>query len=335
LASARPIADQSIVITGASSGIGLETARRAVKLGARVLLVSRNGEAMARIVAEIAGEAGAANFFAADVGDPEAMRAAAAHAVEGFGRIDTWINCAGVAIYARLKDTPFDEHERMFRTNYFGVVNGAQAALPYLEQSGGTLITIASIAADVPSPLLGAYSASKHAVKAYVESLRIELTIAKSPVRVTLVKPSGVDTPIGQHAANHMGAEALIPPPVYDPAIAAETILHLIKHPRREITIGGAGRANVLLSQHFPRALQHLSRFFVPALTDTRRPPTPGDNLDQPGDDGRVRSGVEHGRSFSLYTTLARHRGAAALALGTVAAAAFAARRVRAVARER
>lgn len=323
------------MITGASSGIGLETARRAVKNGARVLLVSRNAEVLAQIVGEMENEAGAADYFAADVGNPEVMQAAAARAVARFGRIDTWINCAGVAIYARLKDTPFDEHERLFRTNYFGVVNGAQAALPHLERSGGTLITVASIAADVPSPLLGAYSASKHAVKAYVESLRIELTIDKSPVRVTLVKPSGIDTPIGQHAANHMGAEALIPPPVYDPGIAAETILHLIEHPRREITIGGVGRANVLLGQHFPRALQHLSRFFVPMLTDTKRPPTPGDNLNQPGNDGRVRSGVEHGRPFSLYTMAARHRGAAALALGTAAAAAMALRRVRAVARER
>lgn len=316
----RPLAEQKIVITGASSGIGLETARRAVAAGAQVKLIARNAEALERIVAEMPAGPGSAAFFVADVGDCGAMRDAAQAAVERFGRIDTWINCAGVAIYAWLRDTPFDEHERLFRTNYFGAVNGAQAALPHLERSRGTLITIASIAADVPTPLLGAYAASKHAVKAYIESLRIELSIAKSPVTVSLVKPSGVDTPIGQHARNHMGAEALIPPPVYDPAIVADTILHLIRHPRREITIGGLGRLNVLLGEHFPRALERLSRFFVPLLTDTNKLPTASDNLDHAGDDGRVRSGTEHGRKFSLYTNAARHRGLTALALAAVAA---------------
>ena len=329
MASARPLAEQKIVITGASSGIGLETARRAVAEGAYVLLVSRNADALARIVAEIPPGTGSASFFAADVGDAEAVREAARTAVEQFGRIDTWINCAGVAIYALLADTPLDEHERLFRTNYFGVVNGSQAALPHLERSGGALITIASIAADIPSPLLGAYSASKHAVKAYIESLRIELTTQKSQIKVSLVKPSGIDTPIGQHAANHVGAEALIPPPVYDPSIVADAILDLIEHPRREITIGGVGRANVLLGEHFPRALERLSRFFIPLLTDKKRPATPRDNLERPGDDGRVRSGTEHGRSFSLYTTVERHRGLTALSLAAVASAAFVLRRVR------
>lgn len=200
------------------------------------------------------------------------------------------------------------------------MVNGTQAALPYLERSNGTLITVASIAADIPTPLLGVYAASKRAVKAYIESLRIELTIAQSSVNVSLIKPSGIDTPIGQHARNHTDAEALIPPPVYDPTIVAEAILGMVESPRREITIGGVGRLNVLLGEHFPRALEHLSRYFRPLLTDPTKPPTPDDNLHHAGDDGRVRSGTEHGRGFSGYTSVVRHRG-----LATVAAAALAA----------
>lgn len=130
----KPLKDQVIVVTGASSGIGLVTARTAAARGARVLLVARSGDALARIVDEIRAAGGNADHAVADVGDAEAVRRAAAIAVERFGRIDTWVNNAGVAIYAKLLETPADEHERLFRTNYFGTVHGCEAAVPHLRR---------------------------------------------------------------------------------------------------------------------------------------------------------------------------------------------------------
>lgn len=130
----KPIAEQVVVVTSASSGIGLATARLAARCGAGVLLVSRDGEALRRIAAEIRAEGGRAAWEVADVGDAEEVEAAAACAVERFGRIDGWVNDAGVAIYARLIDTPADEHERMFRTNYWGVVNRSLAAVRQLRE---------------------------------------------------------------------------------------------------------------------------------------------------------------------------------------------------------
>lgn len=322
--SLRPISDQVLVITGASSGIGLVTAKKAAAAGARVVLVARNQPALAQAVEEILAEGGVAAYAVADVGDAPQVEAVGSYAVERFGRIDTWVNNAGVAIYAMLANTPLEEHERLFRTNYFGTVNGCIAALRHLEKSGGALITVGSIASDIPSPVMGAYAASKHAVRAYVESLRVEVTASGAPVSVTLIKPSGIDTPIAQHAANHMGAEALIPSPVYDPSLVANAILDAAVTPRREVIVGGIGRAQVLAASHFPGLLPLFGKALISILTDPMRRPTPTDNLDAPEDGGRSRSGVQNGRRFSVYGGFVRHPALATLGAASIVAAALA-----------
>lgn len=314
----RPIAGQVIVITGASSGIGLLTARDAARRGAKVMLVARNGAALAEIVAGIEAEGGEAAFAVADVGDAAAVAAAAEAAVARFGRIDTWVNNAGVTIYAPILETPDDEHARLFRTNYFGAVHGARAAVPHLRVRGGALITVASIAADMPSPIMGAYAASKHAVKALIGSLRIELQAAGAPIVVTLVKPSGIATPIAQHAANHQAGEAMIPPPPYDPQLVADAILHAAEHPTREIVVGGAGRLQSLFASHFPALFDRLAPAVIPFLS-SRKPPTRSDALHAPAVDGAVRSANETGEGWSFYTAGQLHPGKAAIAGATAA----------------
>ncbi len=326
----KPIAEQVILITGASSGIGLATARSAAALGASVVLVARNGAALAQIVGEIVGRGGIADFAVADVGTLDQVAAAADKAIARFGRIDTWVNNAGVAIYAKLVDTPPDEHERLFRTNYFGVVNGALTAVRHLREHGGALITVGSIAADIPSPIMGAYTASKHAAKGYIASLRIELHAENAPISVTLIKPSGIDTPIAQHAANHVPGEAMIPPPVYDPELVVRAIVDAAEHPRRDVTVGGAGRLQVLLGTHFPGLLARFGGLMEPLLVDRTRARTSADNLASPDGDGRERSAVATGRKTSIYTAAGRHPRVIVGAGLALAAAMLVARRARA-----
>lgn len=319
----KPLDQQVIVITGASSGIGLTTARIAASRGARVVLVARSEDALRDIVASITAEGGTADYKVADVGDVAAMQAVAAHAVQRFGRIDTWVNNAGTAIYAKLLGTPDDEHEQLFRTNYFGMVHGCRAAVPHL-MTGGALITVGSLASDMPSPVIGAYSASKHAVKAYVEVLRMELAEAGAPISVTLIKPAGIDTPIGQHARNHQDGEAQIPPPAYDPDLVADAILHCAVHPKREITVGGAGRAQILFSQHFPALYEMLAPKIAKGFSDpARTQPTPS-NLFEGANAGRERSGEHPSRlRHSAYTAAAKHPGiATVIGAGVLAGAA-------------
>jgi hypothetical protein len=182
---------------------------------------------------------------------------------------------------------------------------------------------VGSIASDLPTPVMGAYSATKHAIKAYVEVLRMELGEAGLPISVTLIKPSGIDTPIGQHTRNYLPGEAQIPPVIYAPELVADAILNAAEHPRREITVGGFGRLQVLLGLHFPRVYEWLAPKGADAVLsdpDRKQPPT---NLWE-GRGGPERSGEHAAKGFSLYTKAVEHPAAAALGFAAIGGAALA-----------
>jgi short-subunit dehydrogenase len=331
----RPLREQVIVITGASSGIGLATARMAAESGAKVVLNARNGDALDEIVGEISASGAEATYVVGDVAFRDDMEKLARKAVDRFGRIDTWVNNAGLSIYGRLQDVTEEDHRRLFDINFWGVVNGSLAALPHLKRQGGALINLGSEVSDIALPVQAMYSVTKHAVKGFTDSLRMELMEEGAPVSVTLVKPASIDTPFTQHAKNYMGKEATLPSPVYHPDVAAKAILYAAEHPSRDMYAGGASKLFSMLNRVAPQVVDWVNAHFM-SKQQLREEPSSGPNgaLYKAGRDGQVRGDASryHLVRPSAYTTAMTHPIAASLMLaaaGAAVAAAIAAERSR------
>lgn len=302
----KPVKDQVIVITGASSGIGLATARMAAERGAQVVLAARNEADLQTVTEEIRMSGGRATAIAADVSREDDVDRIGETAMREFGGIDTWVNNAGLSIYGKLTEVPMEDKRRLFDVNFWGVVNGCRTAVRFMRHRGGALINIGSEVSDRAIPLQGIYSASKAAVKGYTDALRMELEHDDIPICVTLVKPSAINTPYPEHARSYLedGAPAL-PPPMYEPEVVARTILTCAEKPVRDIIVGGAGRAQVLMGAIAPRLTDRLME--GPMWNQQKRYDmhhAPAGNLDEPQRDGRAH-GVGRGRVMksSAYTT--------------------------------
>jgi short-subunit dehydrogenase len=319
----KNLSEQVVVITGASSGIGLTTAKMAAERGARVVLAARDEEGLRRAVEEIRGQGGEAVYVVADVADPEDVQTISDRAVVDFGGFDTWVNNAGTSIYGRVLEVPTDEAHRLFETNYWGIVNGCRVAVQHLRQKGGVLINVGSIVSERAVPLQGHYSASKHAVKAFTDVLRMELEEEGVPVAVTLIKPSGINTPFPEHARSYLEVEPTLPAPVYAPEEVAHGILQCAEKPRRDLTIGGGGGMMTAMEHLSPRLGDRYMEATMFKAQKTNRPARPDrpDALYRP----MPGSGREHGdypghvMRSSTYTRAALHPGLlAVLALAGV-----------------
>ena len=325
----KPLSQQTIVITGASSGIGLATARRAARAGARVFLISRNEAALRRIVEELRGHGAEADFAVADVGDRAALEAAAGKAGQVFGGFDSWVNDAGTSIYGEIERTPLEDQRRLFDTNYWGVVHGSLIAAKALRRHGGALVNVGSVLSDRAVPLQGTYSATKHAVRAFTEALRMELERDGAPVSVTLIKPSGIETAFQEHARNLLPTPGIrVPPPAYAPDLVARAILHACEHRKREIVVGFGGHAIALLGSLFPRATDLVMEAVgYPAQVSGKAPRrSRADNLYAPREDGTETSltrPVAPVRRTSLFLEAQLNPGLTAAVLGGLGALAI------------
>ena len=286
----KPISEQTIVITGGSSGIGLATAKMAADRGANVIILARDEEGMRKICDEARVNGQKMDYVVADVGEREQVRSAADTIIERHGGFDTWYNCAGVGVYAKLEEVSDEDHEQVFKTNYWGVVYGSLEALKHLKQKGGVLINQGSIVSDMAAPVLGTYVATKHAVKGFTNSLRLELIDEGAPVHVSLIKPAGIHTPFGEHAKNDKNVASVVPPPVYAPEVVAEAVLACAEKPERDVIIGGSGKMMTWMQKTMPGVSDQIfSRTFGKLAFDKSHPKRQSQGgFDTPGSSGNM-----------------------------------------------
>jgi short-subunit dehydrogenase len=311
----RNIKEQVVVITGATSGIGLTTARMAAEQGARLVLAARSSDALDQLASELRLTGTQVATVTADVGNPADVERIGQAAMERFGRIDTWVNNAGISIFGRNEDIALEDMQRLFQTNYWGVVHGSLEAVKHMKtRGGGAIINLGSELSDVSIPLQGLYSASKHAVKAFTDSLRTELEKDKAPMSVTLIKPAGIDTMFVAHAKNYMDKEPSLPPPIYAPELVAKSIIYAAQHPKRDVFVGAAAKVNSVGNALMPGMMDRFNRVAMfkaqqaaipsaPNRPDALHAPTPQHEL-------RQRQGLSaHVMESSPYTALSLRKG--------------------------
>jgi NAD(P)-dependent dehydrogenase (short-subunit alcohol dehydrogenase family) len=259
----------------------------------------------------IRAEGGRAIHHPTDVADPAQVEALGRAALDEFGRIDTWVNNAAVSMYGRIMDLSLDDMRRQFDVNYWGQVHGSRTAVTHLRKDGGALINVASALADRAIPLQGNYCAAKHAIKAFTDSLRMELEEEGLAISVSLVKPGSIDTPFFEKARTVFDVEPQPVPPVYAPEVVANAILECAERPVRDVVVGGMGTliqaANLAprLADRYMERASFRSQLTSEPVTEERR-----DNLYEPvpndgGERGRTWTGPT--KETSLYTWAALH----------------------------
>ncbi|KAB8127172.1 SDR family oxidoreductase [Gracilibacillus oryzae] len=323
----KNLEDQVIVITGASSGIGLVTARMAAAKGAKLVLAARNEEALHQLVEELRAKGHDAIYVIADVGKEADVNKIAESALEVYGRFDTWVNNAGVSIFGHAMDVSIEDMKRMFDTVFWGVVYGSKVAVKHFKERGGSgaLINVGSLFGDKGTVLQSTYAAAKYAVHGWTDSLRMELEKEQTPISVTLIHPGRIDTPYNEHAKSYLDKQPTHRGMIYPPEAAAEGILYAAENPKRDMYIGSHAKLFALLGTLLPRLTDKITEWdLYPTAHDNRPSKPPAESALYHHGFGLHERGTSHGwiRSNSMYVKASKRpmltlaiAGGAALAI--------------------
>jgi short-subunit dehydrogenase len=323
---------QTVVITGASAGIGRATARLYGKRGANVVLIARGRTGLQAAAKEIETLGGHPLVQVADTADAQQLEVAAEAAEEAFGPLDVWINCAFTSVFSPFDEITAEEYDRVTQVSYLGFVNGTRTALKrMLPHDRGTIVQVGSALGERAIPLQSAYCGAKHAINGFTSSLRTELLHRGSNVHVTIAQMPAVNTPQFSWVRSRLPRHPQPVPPIYQPEVAARGVLHAADHPRRkQYYVGATTSATIWANRLAPALLdRYLARTGFDSQQTDQQPPTGESNLFEPVD--RRPEGADHGahgsfdttaHSHSLQAALSRHPAAAAsaLALGVAAA---------------
>ncbi len=328
---------QTVVVTGASAGIGRATARMFARRGDRVALLARGRAGLDAAAAEVRAAGGEALPLVADMADWDQVAAAARRTEAELGPVDVWVNNAFTSAFGRFTDISPEEFRRATGSTYLGVVHGTRAALDHmLPRDRGTIVQVGSALAYRGIPLQSAYCGAKHAVQGFTESVRCELLHDRSGVRITMVQMPAVNTPQFTWLRTHLPRHARPVPPIYQPEVAARAVLHAAGHPgRREYWVGTSTALTLAANAVAPGLLdRYLARTgFDSQQTDAHPPPTGGGNLFEPADATEdhgahgVFDDMAHGTDPQVWAS--RHHLGTAAAVAGLAAAGYAALRRR------
>jgi len=327
---------QTVVITGASAGIGRASARLFAERGANVVLLARGKAGLDAAVADVEERGGRALAVPTDMADPAQAEAAAVAAEEAFGPIDVWVNNAFTSVFAPFMEIEPDEYMRVTEVSYLGFVNGTRAALRRMTpRDDGVIVQVGSALGDRSIPLQSAYCGAKHAVNGFTSSVRTELMHQHSHVHVTVVQMPAVNTPQFSWVLSRLPKHPQPVPPIYQPEVAARAVVNAADHPHRKQYYVGASTAATILANRLAPALldRYLARTgYASQQTDAGGSGTREPNLWHPADEAPEHDYGAHGtfdersHSRSAQAALARHpglvlagaTGAVAMGLGVV-----------------
>jgi short-subunit dehydrogenase len=319
---------QIIVITGASAGIGRATVQSFARRGASIGLIARGPDGLKATAKEVETLGGKALILPCDVSDPDGIEHAASEVEGKFGPIDIWINNAMLSVFSPVIEMTPEEFRRVTEVTYLGYVYGTLSALRrMLPRDRGVIIQVGSALAYRGIPLQSAYCAAKHAIKGFVDSLRSELIHDGSNVKVAMVQLPALNTPQFSWTKSRLPNKPQPLPPIFEPEVAAEAIVHIADHPRREMYVGMPAVKTIEANKFLPGLLDHYLAAVGYDGQQTDQPVEANrlDNLWEPlpGDHGAHGEFCNRARTFSAQVFLSKHRGLFALALAIASGCVF------------